>query len=54
MKRPFLTADWTYLANITYAVDPSLLIAHLPNGLQLDTMDGKAFVSIVAFNFHNT
>lgn len=52
--KPFLTADWTYLTNITYAVSPALLMPCLPQGLELDTIDGKAFVSLVAFNFHNT
>jgi uncharacterized protein YqjF (DUF2071 family) len=52
--KPFLTAGWTYLTNITYAVDPVLLQAHLPKDLELDTINGKAFISIVPFNFHNT
>lgn len=52
--KPFLTADWTWLTNITYAVDPPALQDYLPKGLELDTIDGKAFVSLVPFNFHNT
>jgi len=52
--KPFLTADWTYLTNITYAVDPALLQPHLPHGLELDTIGEKAFVSLVPFNFNNT
>lgn len=52
--KPFLTAEWTHLTNITYAVDPSCLEPYLPRGLELDTIDGKAFVSLVPFNFFNT
>jgi uncharacterized protein len=52
--KPFLTAEWLYLANITYAVDPAVLLPYLPRGLELDTINGKAFVSLVPFNFHNT
>jgi uncharacterized protein len=54
VMKPFLTAEWTHVANITYAVDPARLLSHLPLGLELDTIDGKAFVSLVPFNFNNT
>ena len=54
MPRPFLTARWTDLAIITYAVPPSLLALRLPRGLELDTRDGRVFVSLVAFNFAET
>ena len=49
----FLTAEWNYLINITYAVEPSVLLPYLPKGLNLDTIDGKAFVSFVAFEFND-
>ena len=52
--KPFLTAEWTHVTNITYAVDPSHLEPFLPKGLELDTIDGNAFVSLVPFNFFNT
>jgi uncharacterized protein YqjF (DUF2071 family) len=54
MRRPFLTAEWRNLFLATYAVPPSLLQAHLPAGLELDTRDGYAFVSLVAFQFVRT
>ena len=54
MKRPFLTAEWRNLFLATYAVPPSLLRTHLPAGLELDTRDGNAFVSLVAFQFIHT
>lgn len=49
----FLTAEWNYLINITYAVDPKVLLPHLPKGLSLDIIEGKAFVSFVAFEFND-
>jgi uncharacterized protein len=50
----FLTAVWSHLCLLTYAVPPSLLMKRLPTGLELDTRDGQAFVSVVAFQFLNT
>jgi uncharacterized protein YqjF (DUF2071 family) len=51
---PFLTAEWRNLFLATYAVPPALLQKRLPPGLELDTRDGSAFVSLVAFEFLNT
>jgi len=51
--KAFLTAEWNHLVNITYAVAPELLLPYLPKGLSLDLIDGKAFVSFVAFEFNN-
>lgn len=50
----FLTAEWRHLCLITYAVAPARLQPLLPPGLTLDTVDGEAFVSLVAFDFLNT
>jgi uncharacterized protein len=54
MPRPFLTARWSNLFLATYAVPPDLLRPYLPPGLELDTRDGKTFVSLVAFDFLDT
>jgi uncharacterized protein YqjF (DUF2071 family) len=54
MARPFLTARWSHLCLLTYAVPPSLLQNRVPPGLELDTRDGQAFVSLVAFDFLDT
>lgn len=51
--RPFLTARWSHLFLATYPVPPSLLQKRTPAGLQLDTIAGQAFVSLVAFEFLN-
>jgi uncharacterized protein YqjF (DUF2071 family) len=51
---PFLTARWSNLCLLTYAVPPALLEPRLPPGLSLDLRDGRAFVSLVAFDFLDT
>lgn len=51
---PFLTARWTNLCLLTYAVPPKLLAPRVPPGLELDIRDGQAFVSLVAFDFADT
>lgn len=54
MPRSFLTAVWSDLLLITYAVDPSIVAACLPDGLEPDTRDGMAYASLVAFDFRET
>ncbi len=54
MAFPFLTARWSNLCLLTYAVPPALLRPRLPAGLELDMRDGQAFVSLVAFEFLDT
>jgi uncharacterized protein YqjF (DUF2071 family) len=51
---PFLTARWTNLALLTYALDPALLRPFIPPGCELDLRDGSAFASLVAFDFIET
>ena len=50
----FLSAKWLNLVLISYKVDPTLLIPHLPSGGHLDTYKGDTFVSLVAFQFRDT
>ena len=54
MAIAFLSARWSNLILITYAVPPALLTPHLPRGVELDTRDGQAFASLVAFDFEDT
>lgn len=54
MPRPFLTASWSNLSLLTYAVRPALLQPRVPPGLELEVRDGDAFVSLVAFDFMDT
>ncbi|MBU6413249.1 MAG: DUF2071 domain-containing protein [Planctomycetes bacterium] len=53
-RTPFLQAHWSHLCILSYAVDPEVLKPDVPKGLQLDTRDGKAFISLVAFDFDDT
>lgn len=52
--KPFLTARWSHLLNLTYRVPPDLLLSQVPAGTKLDIQGGSAFVSIVAFDFLKT
>jgi len=52
--KPFLTADWRYPALLNYESDPALLQPMVPAGMELDTWNGKTFVSMVGFSFLNT
>lgn len=54
MKRPFLTAKWQNLFMANYEVAPSLLEKFVPAGTELDLFQGKALVSLVAFQFQQT
>jgi len=49
--RVFLSAEWRALAMLNYEVDPRLLETYLPPGAQLDTFDGRVFLSLVGFRF---
>ena len=54
MFNTFLTANWENLVMANYEVDPVVLTPYLPNGVELDVYDGKAFVSLVGFMFKKT
>ncbi len=54
MSKPFLTANWNYLLNVTFPVPPKILADHVPPGVELDVQDGHAFASVVAFHFLDT
>jgi uncharacterized protein YqjF (DUF2071 family) len=47
--RPLFVADWTDALFVHYAVDPTALRPLVPQPLELDLRDGKAFISLVAF-----
>ncbi|GJM18084.1 MAG: hypothetical protein DHS20C14_02970 [Phycisphaeraceae bacterium] len=53
-QRAFLTASWRRLILAQYETDPALLEPRLPRGLTLDEWEGRAFVSVVAFDFLDT
>ena len=54
MAMPFLTARWSNLVLLNYAVPDSVLLPYLPRGIELDRRDGQAFASLVAFDFLDT
>jgi uncharacterized protein len=53
-ERIFLTAEWRYLLLLNYEIDPSLLQKYVPKGTQLDSFQGKTYVSLVGFRFRRT
>jgi uncharacterized protein YqjF (DUF2071 family) len=50
----FLTAEWRFLVMLNYAVDPALLADFVPRGTELDSFEGKTYVSLVGFRFERT
>lgn len=53
-RRPFLTAEWRFLAMLNFRVDPAVLHPYVPGGTELDTWQGEALVSVVGFRFLDT
>ncbi len=54
MKNPFLHTEWRKLIMINYEVNPEILTPYLPHGTELDSWNGKYYVSVVGFKFLNT
>ena len=52
--KPFLTAEWRYLAMLNYEIEPAVLLPLAPKGTELEAWNGKTFVSVVGFLFLNT
>lgn len=50
----FLTAEWKHLAMLNYEIEPSALRSFVPAGTELDSWNGKTFVSVVGFLFLQT
>lgn len=50
----FLSAYWENLILINYEIDPNILKPFIPKGTQLDSFNGKYYVSIVGFMFKDT
>lgn len=49
-----LTAEWRNLLMVNYEIDPAILAPHVPIGTQLDSFEGRTFVSMVGFRFLRT
>jgi uncharacterized protein len=56
MKQPgrFLTAEWNNLMLFNYAVEAARLQPHVPSGTELDVFEGRAYVSLIGFEFNRT
>jgi uncharacterized protein len=50
----FLSAEWRDLVMLNYEIDLDLVAPYVPRGTELDCFDGKAFVSLVGFQFLRT
>lgn len=50
----FLKAEWRKLILVNYVVSQELLQKYVPSGTQLDTWNGKCYVSLVGFLFKDT
>jgi len=53
-RRVFLSAEWRDLVMLNYEVDPAVLRRYVPRGVELDTFEGRTFVSLVGFQFLRT
>jgi uncharacterized protein YqjF (DUF2071 family) len=51
MKKPFLQAEWNNLIMVNYVIDPALLLPYLPVHTELDSYNGKVYVSVIGFMF---
>ena len=54
MNNVFLSAEWRKLAMANYIVDVGTLTPFLPAHTEIDTFNGKCFVSLVGFMFVHT
>lgn len=50
----FLRAEWRDLAILNFEIDPSVLAALVPRGLELDPWEDRHYISLIGFRFLNT
>ena len=53
-KCVFLSAEWRNLVMLNYEVDPAILKKRAPRGTEVDSFQGKTFLSLVGFQFLHT
>lgn len=53
-ERVFLSAEWRYVVMLNYEVAPAILDQYVPAGTELDSFEGRTFVSLVGFRFLRT
>ncbi len=54
VKRVFLSTEWRDLLMLNYEIDPELLRQFVPRGTELDSFEGKTYVSLVGLRFART
>lgn len=55
MTQPrFLDAEWRMLAMLNYETDAAVVSPLVPSGCELDTWNGRTFLSVVGFQFLKT
>ena len=54
MLKPFLAANWRYLAMMNFIVDSKIVAPFVPEGTELDSYEGETFLSVVGFLFLDT
>ena len=52
--RPFLSANWRYLAMLNFVVDPKIVAPLVPPGTEIDFENSETFLSVVGFLFLDT
>jgi uncharacterized protein YqjF (DUF2071 family) len=52
--KPFLTANWRYLAMLNFVVDSKIVAPLVPPGTEIDFENGETFLSVVGFLFLDT
>ena len=53
LRPPFVTAQWLHLIIASWLVDAPFVERYVPRGLELETVLGRSYVSLVAFEFHD-
>ncbi len=53
VTRPVMTQQWCDLAYIHWRYNPAVVQALLPEGLEVDTFDGSAWVGLIPFSMRN-
>jgi len=53
-RRVFLSAEWRELVMLNYEVEPAILRPYVPRGVELDSFEGRTFISLVGFRFLRT
>ncbi|MEM8867198.1 MAG: DUF2071 domain-containing protein [Verrucomicrobiota bacterium] len=51
-RPPFLYQSWKSLLFLHWQIDPATIQTRLPQGLEIDTFQGKAYLGVVPFYMH--